>query len=219
VFLASMLRDAAARLRIWYSRSSAIAAVDTTPQPTPVPAARPEPTRLTDRIAAGREAVGNVEVAVPRTRRRPIQRRPTLWIVKSRNARQRLYCGPVAVAALIGADVDDVIGVIQRHRNNRRQVRGTNPGDLQHAFHHFGHDMQFVANLNANSPTLATWERNRSDWDFDQAWLLIVTGHWIAVRGRWFVDTFTRGVPVRIADAPRRRKRVRYAYRIAIAST
>jgi hypothetical protein len=56
-----------------------------------------------------------------------------------------------------------------------------------------------------------------ADWEFEQAWVLIVTGHWVAVRGRWFVDTWTGGVPVRIADAPRRRKRVRFAYRITVA--
>jgi hypothetical protein len=62
------------------------------------------------------------------------------------------------VAALIGADVDEVIRVIQLHRNNRRQVRGTYPHELQHAFRHFGHDMQLVADLNRNPPTLATWD-------------------------------------------------------------
>jgi hypothetical protein len=89
--------------------------------------------------------------------------------------------------------------------------------ELQYVFRHLGHDMQLVADLSRNSPTLATWERERADWEFEQAWLLIVTGHWVAVRGRWFVDTWTGGVPVRIADAPRRRKRVRFAYRITVA--
>jgi hypothetical protein len=26
----------------------------------------------------------------------------------------------------------------------------------------------------------------------------MITGHWVAVRGKWFCDTFTHGVPVRI---------------------
>jgi hypothetical protein len=124
----------------------------------------------------------------------------------------------VAVAALIGADVDEVIRVIQQHRNNRRQVRGTRPSELQHVLQHFGHEMHLVADLNRNPPTLATWERERTDWEFEQAYLVIVTHHWVAVRGRWFVDTFTAGKPVRIADAPRRRMRVRYAYRVYTAA-
>jgi hypothetical protein len=113
-----------------------------------------------------------------------------------------------------GADVDGVIRVIQLQRNDRRQVRGTNPNDLQHAFRHFGYGIQFVADLSRTSPTLETWERKRTDLEFEQAWLLVVTGHWIAVRGWWFVDTWSNGTPVRITDAPRRRKRLRYAYRV-----
>jgi hypothetical protein len=74
--------------------------------------------------------------------------------------------------------------------------------------------MHLVADLNRNPPTLATWVRERTDYEFEQAYLVIVTHHWVAVRGRWFVDTFTAGKPVRITDAPRRRKRVRYAYRV-----
>jgi hypothetical protein len=220
VFIASLLRDAAARLRIWCSRSSTVESVaatsDATPDPTSHSTPTPGPTRLVDRIEAGREAVGHIQVASPPKRRRPIQPRPTLWNVKSSDAR-RLYCGPVAVAALIGADVDEVIRVIQRHRNNRRQVRGTHPHELQHAFRHFGRNMQLVADLSRNSPTLATWERKRTDWEFEQPWLLIVTGHWVAVRGRWFVDTMSNGTPVRIAVAPRRRKRVRVTYRVMVA--
>jgi hypothetical protein len=221
VFVASLLRDAAARLRTWYSRSSPalamVATSDATRGPSPQPTPPAKPRKLVDRIEAGREAVAQIQIASPPKRRTPIQPRPTLWSVKSSDERQRLYCGPVALAALIGADVDEAIRVIQRHRNNCRRVRGTHPHELQHAFRHFGRDMQLVADLSRNSPTLATWDRERTDWEFEQAWLLIVTGHWVAVRGRWFVDTWTAGKPVRIADAPWRRKRVRVTYRVTVA--
>jgi hypothetical protein len=211
VFLASLLRDAAARLRIWCSRSSVVATVAAKSDATPTPYSNPP--RVTVRII-DRTEVGKEVAEGPPKRRRPIQPRPTLWEVKSSNTGQRLYCGPVAVAALIGANVDEVIRVIQQHRNNRRQVRFTHYYELQHALRHFGRDLQLVADLSRKSPTLATWERERTYWEFEQAWLLTVTGHWVAVRGRWFVDTWTNGTPVRIGDAPRRRKRVRYAYRV-----
>jgi hypothetical protein len=221
VFIASLLRDAAARLHIWFNRSSSVEKVDGTSysppepsEPAPPPITLSRPIKLVDRIRAGREAVGHIHIASPPRRTRPIQPLPTLWNVKSGDAQKRLYCGPVAVAALIGADVDEVIRVIQLHRNNRRQVRGTNASELHNAFRHFGCGIQLVADLSRNSPTLAIWERDRTDLEFEQAWLLVVTGHWVAVRGRWFVDTFTAGKPVRITDAPRRRKRVRYAYRV-----
>ena len=50
----------------------------------------------------------------------------------------------------------------------------------------------------------------------EAAYVVMVTGHWMAVRGKWFCDTFTHGVPVRIKDAPRRRKRVQCVYRITV---
>jgi hypothetical protein len=50
----------------------------------------------------------------------------------------------------------------------------------------------------------------------EAAYVVIVTGHWVAVRGKWFCDTFTEGLPVRIKDAPRRRKRVLFVYQITV---
>jgi hypothetical protein len=114
------------------------------------------------------------------------------------------------VAALTGADVDEVIRIIQQYRNDLREVRGTTLDELQHAFRHCGYDIKLAENHYLNSPTLARWERSRSRWKFEQAWLVTVTGHWVAVRGQWFVDTFSDGKPVRIADAPRKRARVRF---------
>jgi hypothetical protein len=168
LFLASLLRNAAARLRIWHSRSTAAVAVAPGTRPTLPSAPLPTATTLLD-PKTGRDVVEREQTKSQPKPRRPIQPRPTLWHVKSANI--RLYYGPVAVAALIGASVDEVIQVIQCHRNDRRQVRGTHAYELQHAFRHFGHDLQLVADLSRNSPTLATWERERTDWDFQQAWL------------------------------------------------
>jgi hypothetical protein len=50
-----------------------------------------------------------------------------------------------------------------------------------------------------NPPSWATalrhsgLERQRSDWQFEQGHLVLVTCHWIAVCGRWFADTYTDG--------------------------
>jgi hypothetical protein len=120
----------------------------------------------------------------------------------------------VAVAATIGVDVAAVSNVIKRHRNGK-PVKGTHPNELQFAFRHFGYDMTLVADLRSKPPTLASWERQRTD--MDAAYVVIVTGHWVAVRGRWFCDTYSYGVPVRIKDAPRRRKRVQLVYLITVA--
>ena len=69
--------------------------------------------------------------------------------------------------------------------------------------------------LRSNPPTLATWERQRTD--MEAAYVVIVSNHWVAVRGNWFCDSFTYGVPVKIKDAPHRRKRVRFVYVVSVA--
>jgi hypothetical protein len=51
-----------------------------------------------------------------------------------------------------------------------------------------------LADLRSNPPTLATWARERTD--MEAAYIVVVSNHWIAVRGKWFCDTWTRGVPV-----------------------
>jgi hypothetical protein len=147
---------------------------------------------------------------VARPKRRPFQPHPTLWWVRSNDTKRTVYCGPMAVAAAIGADVDQVIALIQRHRNNWRPVVGTSAGELRQVFQHYGFDLQLIEDLSSKSPTLARWERKRTDWEFDHPLLVTVTGHWVAVRGRWFADTGTDGRPVRLSDAPGRRKRVRW---------
>jgi hypothetical protein len=140
VFLASLLRGVVARLFPRSSRS---------PQKTPTAA----------------------DVVVPvAPKRRPVQRRPMLWPVRSKkHPPDRVFCGPTATSALIGADVDEIMHLIQTHHGNDRPVEGTLPDELQHVLRKFGCDLQFVAYLAANNPpSLARWERERTGADFEK---------------------------------------------------
>ena len=56
--------------------------------------------------------------------------------------------------------------------------------------------MALLADLSSKPPTLAIWERGRKD--IEAAYVVMVTGHWVAVRGKWFCDTFAHGASVRI---------------------
>jgi hypothetical protein len=91
-----------------------------------------------------------------------------LWPVRSQKLPpHRLFCGPTATSALIGADVDEM-HLIQKHRGNDRPVEGTSP-ELQHVLQQFGCDLVFIANLAGNNPPcLARWERERTDADFEK---------------------------------------------------
>jgi hypothetical protein len=101
--------------------------------------------------------------ATPR-RKRSDQRQPTLWSAKSQRCEQKLWCGPVAVAATIRVDVAAISDVINGHRNGK-SVKRTYPEELPLAFRDFGYQMTLSADLRNNPPTLATWERARTDMD------------------------------------------------------
>lgn len=132
-----------------------------------------------------------VVVAPVAPKRRPVQRRAMLWPVRSQMLPpHRVYCGPTATSALIGADVDEIMSLIQDHRGNDRPVEGTLPDELQHVLRQFGNDLLFIANLATNNPpSLAHWERERTDADFEKCWMLVVDNHWVAVRGWWICDS------------------------------
>jgi hypothetical protein len=175
-------------------------------------------------ILAGRNTVAEIPVvgraetreeavvpAVAHSRRK----HPLLWNVVNSDRRRKAWCGPTAVAALIGVDAALVRDHIKWQRGGR-PVKGTCATEIENAFRHFGYDMTLVEDLRADPPTLATWERSRTRPD--DAYLIIVSNHWIAVRGHWLCDTFTGGVPVPLRKAPHRRKRIKYVYRITVAA-
>lgn len=66
----------------------------------------------------------------------------------------------------------------------------------------------------ARRPTLAAWLRKRTPEQRKQTFVVEVAHHWIAVTGKKFVDTYTKGKWVWLKDAPHRRKRVRAAWKV-----
>jgi hypothetical protein len=61
-------------------------------------------------------------------------------------------------------------------------------------------------------PTLAAWLRTRPDKS--ATYIINVTGHYVLISGRKFVDTGTRGEWVNIGKAPHRRARVVKVWRV-----
>ena len=62
--------------------------------------------------------------------------------------------------------------------------------------------------------TLARWLRERTPDQRRQTFIVHVSGHWVAVAGRKFLDTKTNGKWVWTKDAPGRRKLVHNVYRV-----
>lgn len=136
-----------------------------------------------------------------------------LWTVRNSDRRRKLWCGPTVVSTLIGIDAADARDVIKANRNGRA-VKGTYARELDIAFRAFGCRLDLVSDHSAAQPILATWLRLPRDPD--DALVVEVTRHWVAVRGDWFCDTFTKGQPVRLRHAPHKRKRVRRVYRVSL---
>jgi hypothetical protein len=137
-----------------------------------------------------------------------------LWPVRSHDARGRLvYCGPAAVSALTGIDADVLVRAIQKRRGNDQPVVGTEVYELHQVCLDFGFEVLPVDSFD-KPPTLASWERNRTDDEFENAWILDVGDHWMAVRGWWLADSwFSKFEPIRVREpGPHRRPRVERAY-------
>jgi hypothetical protein len=77
----------------------------------------------------------------------------------------------------------------------------------------FGDNNSPYTPLKLVGPTLAAWLRTREDKA--AVYVVNVTGHYVLVAGRKFVDTGTRGEWVNIGDAPHRRSRVENVWRVS----
>jgi len=127
----------------------------------------------------------------------------------------RSWCGPTVIAAITGLAIPSVKARIKKVRGHNGPVRGTSTGDLRATLMSFGYLMTqvYCSELTREpAPTLAQWLKKPRD--MDAPYIVNVTGHWVVVKGRWFCDTFTKGVPVRASKAPGRRKRVCNVYKV-----
>lgn len=135
--------------------------------------------------------------------------------VDTSNRPRKVYCGPYAVAALTGLSLEYIERKINHRRGKKHNssVRWVN-----------GHDLHYVcimANIRAGDvelrldekKTFARWLRERTPEQVKAKYLVLVTGHWVAVEGRKMIDNWTR-TPTFIRKAPHRRKRVQVVIRI-----
>jgi len=125
----------------------------------------------------------------------------------------KVYCGPYALAALTGLDVD----FIEKQINHRREkkpdasVKWTNGWDLQFAGERADLPMGEIETV--SGMTFARWLRERKPDEVNAKYLVLLTNHWVAVEGRKMIDTRTKK-PTFIRRAPHRRKRVRIVIRV-----
>ncbi len=121
----------------------------------------------------------------------------------------RIYCGPAAISAVSGRSIECAESWINYYRNARldKVVVGSYSTELIAALHELGYRSKRTEVYDSkNSPTLAAWLRKRSNRN--AMVIVVLTSHFVVVKGNKFVDNFTMN-PVFIRKAPHRRSRVK----------
>lgn len=121
------------------------------------------------------------------------------------------FCGPTAIAAITGQPLETVIAAVTAHRAKHgtpRRLR--NRGAVVRSM--FASEIAPVCEAlgwraeehHGACMTFAQWQRVRKQAPY----VVLVTGHFVAVSGHWFVDTRYRE-PIPLTRAPYRRMRVK----------
>ena len=155
------------------------------------------------------------------------------------------YCGPIAVAAITGKPLSEVLDAFRDvmhprwrwERKRKPPIKGTSTFAVRAVLVKLGYlSMPVVikypigpntpigvtigpddklTQVLINPPTLAALLRYRTREQRSACLLIEVTKHWVVVQGNKFVDTKTKGQPVWTGDAPGRRKRVQAVWQVA----
>lgn len=122
------------------------------------------------------------------------------------------YCGPTAIGVITGKPISKIIETIRMVRGDdpntrKKPVRGLPIWETRSTLRHLGWFSKPVIS-DIKGQTLAKFLRSRPKELMNVHLLILVTGHWVVVKGRKFADSLTNGEPVFISKAPGRRKRV-----------
>lgn len=143
-----------------------------------------------------------------------------------------LWCGPAALSAVTGKPTSYVVQAIRQSVNpayRNKPVKGISNEILRRAgellgcemVKHFDYAMEHRNMFNAprplfqtvkwNPPTLAKFCRDHKELLRHEILIINITGHFVTVSGRSFIDNHT-GKPVPLSKAPFRRARVHVAW-------
>jgi hypothetical protein len=159
-----------------------------------------------------------------------------------RNADSNKFCGPAALSLLTGRHVDSCIKEIRAFRNRdgflsgfrRRPVKGMDKTEVVRVLNRMGYMPQTVFHWeldhvplksldeqDSGKPTLVAfmrWLKKHPCWSPKKKYLVMVTDHYVVVRGRKLFDNHNpEGVFFGRYD--RRRKRVIQAWEVARLAT
>jgi hypothetical protein len=133
------------------------------------------------------------------------------------------WCGPTALAAISGQPTSVVHAAIKQCARHIKHVKGVSYGLLQNAGAALGYRLQYRdaanwGNAKRTWPTLAQWLRANKAIYAQTPVIVCVTGHYVTVCGRSFIDNHTK-TTVPLSKAPGRRCRVKAFFVVSPLTT
>lgn len=126
--------------------------------------------------------------------------------------KSKLWCGPAVIAAVTGYPTSTITTML-REESGRRKITGTTSGMMRAVLLRLGFEMDGIMSFRHKRTTLAQFATEFRDHFAGTPHVVNVTGHWVVLAGKRFVDSRTKD-PVWISDAPRRRAVVKFAWRV-----
>lgn len=128
-----------------------------------------------------------------------------------------VYCGPFCLAAATGLSIEEILADINSWRGNRadKHIGGTFAEDLRAVLDKrglgYGVEKLFYR---SKQPTFTQWIKTERSSRKDY-YIVLVTGHWVLLRGDWLTDTCNvKAVDLSAGKNPYARKRVQAVVRI-----
>lgn len=129
----------------------------------------------------------------------------------------RWYCGPYVLAAITGESFDTIRAAVNRAKGRplTRGVCSVMPRHLLTAFRELGwkHFTSYDCKYADDKLTLKNFMKGIR-LDDDSIYVVYITGHYVAVQGGTFIDTFSTH-KVSTAFAPRTGKTVKAVYKMS----
>jgi len=127
----------------------------------------------------------------------------------------RWYCGPYVVAAVTGESFDVIRSALNRAkgRPDTRGVCSVQTQELRKAFKELGWNSTVTYHHAENSKMRLKQFMKSIREDDDSLYVVYITGHYVAVQGSMFIDTFSKH-KVNTAFSPQAGKTVKEVYRL-----
>ena len=133
----------------------------------------------------------------------------------SREKGKRWYCGPFVIAAVTGFSFEPIRSALNRAKGRpiSRGVCSVQTQELRKAFKELGWDST-VTYHHAENPKMRLKDFMKSlDPDDTDIYVVYITGHYVAVQGDIFIDTYSKH-KVSTVYSPQAGKTVKQVYRM-----